>query len=354
MSSKISDIWYTFCPVVCVSHIAQDKGWLKEEFAKDRIKLSHISTLPVKDWQSHFTHKHRQLFRDGGNIPPIWTRSEGVDTKVIGMVWAEGGQAILVRKNSLIKSVKELAGKRIALPRRLPNLIDFRRATAKRGIIMSLKAHGLTPDDVQFVDLPIDIPDIATETQPPERTGWAISPETGWQIPQQPEVEALQNGEVAAIYSFHGREVILEQLGVARIIYNLDKHPDWKYRVNIGYPYICTVNADFAREHPGLVTRWMKVLVRAGMWAKENYAEVVRIMAKATDVPEEVVQKSYSTDFHKHLVPEISERGIEALETEKRFLKEHGFINNDFDVRNWVDRSFLDTAFKEVEVETRQ
>ena len=348
MSSRISDIWYTFCPVVCVSHITQDKGWLKEEFAKDGINIPHISTLPVKDWQSHFSHKHPRLFRDGGNIPPIWTRSEGVATKVIGMVWAEGGQVILVRKDSSIKSVKELKGKRVALPRRLPNLIDFRRAVAKRGIIMSLKAHGLTQDDVQFVDLPIDIPDIATETQPLRRTGWAISPETGWKIPQQPEVEALQNGEVDAIYSFHGREVILEQLGVARIIYNLDKHPDWKYRVNIGYPYICTVNTDFAAEHPDLVTRWMKVLVRAGIWAKENYAEVVRIMAEATNITEEAIQKSFPSDFHKHLVPEISERGIEALEIEKRFLREHGFINNDFDVRNWVDGSFLDAALKEV------
>ncbi|MFC2005030.1 ABC transporter substrate-binding protein [Chloroflexota bacterium] len=349
MSSKISDFWYTFCPVVCASHIAQNKGWLEEEFAEDGIKLSHISTLPVKDWQSHFSHKHPQLFRDGGNIPPIWTRSEGAATKVIGMVWANGGQAIMVRKDSLIKSVKDLKGKRVALPRRLSNLIDFRRAVAKRGIIMSLKAHGLTQDDIQFVDLPIDIPDIATEKQPPKRTGWAISPETREKIPQQLEVEALQNGEVDAISSYHGREVVLEQLGVSRIIYNVDKHSDWKYRVNIGYPYICTVNADFATQHPDLITRWMKVLVRAGIWAKENYAEVVRIMAKETNVTEEAVQKSYPSDFHKHLVPEISEEGIEALEIEKQFLREHGFINNDFDIRSWLDRSFLDAALKELE-----
>ena len=110
---------------------------------------------------------------------------------------------------------------------------------------------------------------------------------------------------------------------------------------------MCTVSADFAAEHPDLVTRWMKVIVRAGLWARDNHDEVVRIIASATSVPEEAIIASYPPDFHKHLVPEVSERGIEALEIEKRFLKEHGFINNDFDVRKWVDRSFLDAALKE-------
>jgi len=348
MGSRISDIWYTSCPVVCASHIAQNKGWLKEEFAKDGIKVSHISTLPTEDWHAHYSHKHAQLFREGGNIPPIWTRSEGVDTKVTGMVWDEQRQAILVSKDSPIKSVDELKGKRVALPRRLPSLIDHRRATAKRGIIMSLRAHDLTPDDVQFVDLPIDIPYMDRGKVPAKTEGLAIRASAGWKIPQQPEAEALQHGKVDAMYSSGGEAAVLEQARVAKVIYTLDKHPDWKYRVNIGYPYVCTVNADFATEHPDLVTRWMKVLARAGIWAKENYAEVVTIMAKETNVTEEAIRKSYPSDFHKHLVPEISERGIEALEIEKGFLREHGFINNDFNVSGWVDGSFLAAALQEV------
>jgi len=352
-SSKISEIWYTFCPVVCVSHIAQEMGWLEAEFAKDGIKLSHISTLPAKDGQSHFTHKHDRLIRDGGNIPPIWTRSEGVNTIVVGMVCADHGRAILVRKDSQITSIKELKGKRIALLRRLPDLIDFYRATAKRNIILSLKAHGLTEDDIQFVDIPIGTGSLATEKTPPQGDGWAIFSRTGWKLPQQPEMDALQSGEVDAMTADGSREVILEQTGVARSIYNLRNHPDWEYHVNINYPWVCTVSDDLAKNHPDLVTRWMKVLVKAGMWAKDNYAEVLKIFAKVTGRPEETLQKSYPLDFHKHLVPEVSERGIQALEVEKSFLKEHGFINNDFDVRSWVDGSFLEAAVKAVEAESK-
>ncbi len=349
----ITNIWYTFCPSPLSSHIALAKGWLEDEFAKDRIKLSHISTLPIEEWQVHYTHKHRQLFRDGGNVPAIWARSEGADTKVIGMSWIERGQAILVRKDSPITSVRELKGKRIALLRRLPDLIDFPRATEKRAIIMSLKVHGLTEDDIRFVDIPISISSIAKEKTAAQATVWASGEKIGWKLPRQPEVEALQNGEVDAMWAYGGQEVVLEQAGVARVIYNLNKHPDLEYRVNIDYPYVCTVNADFASEHPDLVTRWMKVLVKAGTWAKENRAEVVRISAKVQNVPEEALQKSAPADFHKHLVPEVSERGIKALEIEKKFLREHGFINNNFDIRSWVDKSFLEAAMKAVEAESR-
>ena len=296
ITSEVSEIWYTFCPVVCVSHIAQNKGWLTEEFAKNSIKISHISCLPAENWQSHFSHEHPVLFREGGNIPPIWARSESFATKVVGMTWSEDRQVIMVRKDSPIQSVKELKGKKIALPRRLPNLIDWRRAVIKRGIIMSLLAHELTEDDIQFVDLPIDIPDIAKE-KTPGRTGAAAMRPRIWQGEPAPEVEALEKGEVDAIYTFNGRDFALEEDGIARAIYNLDKHPDWKYHISQGYPYICTVSTDFATEHPDLIVKWMKVMVRAGIWARDNYTEVVRIMAEAMKLPEDTFRKAFPPIF---------------------------------------------------------
>jgi len=85
------------------------------------------------------------------------------------------------------------------------------------------------------------------------------------------------------------------------------------------------------------------------MWAKKNPTEVRSIIAKATGLPEEGMGTTHPDDFHEHLVPEISERGIEAIEIEKRFLRDHGFINNDYDVRTWVDGRFLDAALEELE-----
>lgn len=350
MKSDLTKIWYTFCPVCCVSNIAHEKELLKDEFVKDGIELSHINDLPIEEWQVHFTHNRPDLFRDGGNIPPLWTMSEGADVKVIGMTWSHGHQdsAILVADDSSIKSVAELKGKRIGLVRRLPNLIDFRRATEKRVITMSLKAHGLLEEDITFVDLPVDIPDIATKKEVKTSGGWSIAAKTNWAIPQQPEIEALQRGKVDAIITFNKNEAVLVQKGLARVIYNLDDHPDWKYSVNGDFPCVITVSGNLVREHPNLVNRWMKILVQAGTWAKDNYHEVVKIMSKATNLSEEIIEEDWPSDFHKNMVPEISDRAIEALEIEKNFLKEHGFINNDFDVRNCVDSRFVDEALKEL------
>lgn len=353
VNSNVTKIWYTFCPVVVASHIAMSKGWFQEELAKDGIRLSHVSTLPTEHWQSHFTHKYQPLIRDGGNIPPIWTRSEGVKTKVIGMNYIDHSRTILVAKDSSITSVSDLKGKKIALKRRLPNLIDFPRAMEKRDIILALQAHGLTQEDVQFVDIPIDIGSIATnksnneeDKAVTETAGWAIAPQANWELPHQPEIDALRRGEVDALTANSGRDFILEQAGAARIIYNLKSHPEWEYRVNINYPYVVTVNADFAEKYPELVVRWMKVMVKAGMWAKQNRDAVLSIMAEAIGRSEEILAKSLPNDFHMHLVPEVSEKGTKALDIMKKFMREHGFINNDFDVENWVDASFLERAKK--------
>lgn len=351
MSYGISEIYYTFCPVLCTSHIAMEKHWFEDEFGKDGIKVSHISALPVKDWLSHFTHSHPLLLRDGGNIPPIWAKSEGADTKVIGMIWADRGQSIMVSPESSIKSVGELKGKKVSLPRRTGNVIDFRRAMAKRGILMALQAHGLTEEDVQWVDISIDIPDIATDEKAvPKEQGWKIAPKTSWKLPQEPEIEALRHGTVDAIYSSNGFEVILERDKAAKVIYSLHGHPNWEYSININFPIICTVSTNLSVTHPELVTRWMKVLFLAGIWAKENPDEVVRIMAGVTEtkLSREDLINYYKHDFHMNLVPDCSEKGIKAIETQKKFLKEHGFIRNDFDVRSWVEPSFLNNAVKEL------
>jgi len=95
-------------------------------------------------------------------------------------------------------------------------------------------------------------------------------------------------------------------------------------------------------------------MIRAGIWAKNHYDEVMKIPAKATEVPEDAVRRSYAQDLYQHMIPEVSERTIKALEIQKNFMKGHGIINNDFDVGTWVDGNFLEAAKKELEAESHQ
>lgn len=334
-------IWFTRCPVGNASEIAISKGLLRNEFAKDGIEVNSIQTLPAKEWDIHFTHEHPQFFREGGNIPPIWARANGTDIKLIGLSFLEQKQSILVKKNSPIKSVKDLKGKRLAVPRRVNEKIDFWRATVKHGFITALEANGLDRQDVEFVDLPVTASYIDSSSYNES----VFTPEKK-NIFQKVETDALLRGDVDAIYSAGGRAIELGFNG-AREILDLSKQLDPSLRVNNIYPNIITASGGFGKEHPEIVTKYLKVLIKAGRWAKENREEVLRIFAKGTYVSEEAFAKSHPQNFHNHVVPEISDRGLEALEVQKRFLKEEGFIKNDFNINSWVDRSFLEAALAE-------
>lgn len=351
MNAEIAELWYAVCPLPNPLHIALEKGWLKEEFERDHIRVSFIGDLPPKHRFSHFTHKQPSLFRYGGNFPAIWAKSEISKTRLIGMTWPGMGQTLLVKRDTTIRSVKDLKNRRVSLPSvegEFARLFDFRRATAKRGITLALEAYDLSPEEVTWVDIPVvgisaDIPEkLRLEEKEKEKTGG----QERAHLPQQSEMQALQRGDVDAIFSSTGREIVLERTGKARVLCNLIEQEDWRFHINNMNPVVCTVNDDLARERPDLITRWLSTIIRAGLWARRNPEEVLKIYSDTTNIPEAAILASYPIDFHLHLVPEITEIGISAITSQKQFLREQGFIKNDIDVARWVDHSFLEEAWK--------
>ena len=80
----------------------------------------------------------------------MWARSNGANTRVIGLSWVDESQLILARPESGIRSVKALRGRRIAIPSRPDDRIDIFRASALRGFVNALSLDGLTTRDVEF------------------------------------------------------------------------------------------------------------------------------------------------------------------------------------------------------------
>ena len=71
----VSELWYTRCPVPTASSIAISQGWLDDEFTPDDIAVASLrASDSASVRESHFDHKLDDSFRQGGNIPPIWTR----------------------------------------------------------------------------------------------------------------------------------------------------------------------------------------------------------------------------------------------------------------------------------------
>lgn len=151
-TQEISELWCTRCPVPTPLGLAVQLDWFTEEFGRDGIALRSIQeTSDPNARELHFDHNLPRSFRQGGNIPAIWARANGRDTRVIGLSWTDEFQAILTLPGSGIRRARDLRGRRIGLPVN-PISIDFNRASALRGFAKALELDGLSLDAVERID----------------------------------------------------------------------------------------------------------------------------------------------------------------------------------------------------------
>lgn len=335
---KIATVYYTLCPVKVASHPAMHQGFYDRAFAKEGVTYTHISTLPADRWAVHYKHDHPHFFRDGGNIPPLWTRAKGADTVLIGLSFSQRRQSILVANDSDITSVDDLRGKKLSLPKR-QDAIDFFRAMSHRGFLVALQQRGIDSKDVEWVEV------TATDAiSGREGCGSVWSANSDATAAFGDEVDVLRAGTVDAIYMSGGRVGSVLATGAVRSICDLDTHPDPFVRVNNCDPAVITVSGVLAREHPDLVVRYLEATLQGAAWARQHPDETVTILAKETFATEVSIRASFPPDLHETLEPELSERGLNALEIQKQFLLDHGYIERDFDIYDWADASFMEAA----------
>jgi len=154
---RVENLWYTRCPIPTASSLAIDNRLFDEEFAPDGISIASLCASTEREVrESHFDHLQPDSFRQGGNIPPIWTRSRGGDVMLIGLTWVDEYQAVVTLPDTGIRTVDDLRGRRLGVPRRVNDQIDFFRAMCLRGILTALAIEGLNETDVELVDLPVD------------------------------------------------------------------------------------------------------------------------------------------------------------------------------------------------------
>ena len=337
-------LWYTRCPVPTASSIAIDRGWLDEEFTGDQIRVSSLRESGAREVrESHFSHTQENSFRQGGNIPPIWAKSIGHDVSLIGLSWVDKFQGLIALPNSGIEKPAALRGRRIGLPRRVNDQIDFWRATSLRGILTTLELAELGARDVEIVDLPVDETYLVAIGE--DHSGSLWTARTLRRL-QATELFALIRGEVDAIFTNGPRGLELQTLLNARVVSDFGRHPDARIRTSNDTPVAITVSGKLARENPEIVARYLARLIRAGDWARTHADETRRIVAQDVGTAEEWVAEAYGPRLHQRLTPELSELSIVALESQKNFLLAHGFIQNDFKIADWINHEPLARAFE--------
>lgn len=341
---SIDTLWYTRCPVPTAFSIAVQRGLLDEEFGADGIRIQSLHGSPdpaVR--QSHFAHTQPHSFRHGGHIPPLWARSQGRDVRLIGLSWNDEYQAVIALPESGITTVAGLRGKRLGIPRRINDPIDFWRASGLRGFRSALHTAGLTERDVELIELPIGRTYV-DDARPGTSHAGSLWGSVTMRALQRAETFALINGSVDAIFAPGSVGVETTALLGATVVIDLDHEPERELRLNNATLLALTVDGNLLDEHPDYVTRVLVRVLEAAEWARSSHDAASRIVANEVGSAEDVLPLAYRADFLDHLALDLSDDNITALGLQHQLLLEHGFLDAPVEIDRYIDRRPLDAA----------
>ncbi|WP_457299875.1 aliphatic sulfonate ABC transporter substrate-binding protein [Phyllobacterium sp. P5_D12] len=286
--------------------LAQHDGWLEQEFAKDGIKVELVTftgggseaTTALATGAIEVTYT--------GNNPALRVAASGADVKLIGIssFVKTGGSAIIVPTNSPLKTVADLKGKKVAYLAGTVRHSNFSKA---------LKGAGLKTDDVESLNLPFE----------------ASGP-------------ALLRGDIDAIVETDSTAAKLVDTGQARILLDGSEHPEW------AVPNVISVNGPFAEKYPDLVKRLLKVDIQISRWADAHPEDTIKIFVDETKSSEKSVRKTYK-DGVFYQDPKITDEALNSLKEEEKFMAEAKLLKGTIDYSKWVDTSYLDAAYKELD-----
>jgi ABC-type nitrate/sulfonate/bicarbonate transport system substrate-binding protein len=340
MSSSPDFLWYTRCPAPTPLSIAVQLGWVGEAFSRLGIDVKSIrDSADPAIRQSHFDHRLDWSFRQGGNIPPLWTKARGRDTRLIGITTTDEFQAIIALPGKGITSAADLAGRKIGIPRNATASIDFQRATALKGLVSALSLEGLTAGDVDIIYLDASEP-VLLETANTRFLGLKR------RYPYGDEVLALARGDIDAFFVKGAEGLVLANQIEAHIVSEFGFHPDARIRINNGTPRPLTLDAGFVDQRPDLAAELVVAIQRVGDWARQNPNDAVRLIAREIGVGEDAIWAANGPHVHHHLDLTLEDEQIDALDHFKTFLGEWGFIEGDFSVDDWIDRRPLNAALE--------
>ncbi len=311
--------WYERSPVPTPLGIAVHLGWLNGEPSADGIAIRSLRTRELPDdpvLQREYTLT--RSFRQGSSIPALWARARGSDTRVIGLSWTDESQQILTLPGSDIRTVKDLRGRRLAIPRCLEDDVDMFRATALRGFLSALELEGMDERDIEFVYVERDLARLYIA-----------------------EARALRDGGVDAIYVRGSPGLEIARLLDARVVTDIGFHPDPHIRNNNGTPRPLTVHGEILRNFPDIVTGFLQLVSDAGLWAASHPEETIAYIAQETNTAPQSVRAAYGENLHKNLKVDLSPTSITALSDFKDFLVKWKLISNDFDINDWIDEGPL-------------
>ncbi len=334
-------LWYTRCPVPTASGIAIQLGWIDDEFEPDGItarSLASSSRPEVRE--AHYMLSSTDLFRHGGNTPPLIAASKDVDHRFLAFSWTDTSYPVLALPESGIETAADLKGKRLSLPRRPNDKVDFFNGLVLRVYEHALATAGLTLDDVDLVEITTERPLIADANQNTTQRGALWGAYANATL-QREEALALARGEVDAIAS---EAAIGASLAATLRLRTVIDTGLIEGASNNSLPLVLSVSGELLDREPELVTRWLARVLDAVEWARENELEAKRILAAEAGIAEDFVQTAYGASVHEQLDLVLDDRSLAGLKAQHDHLLRLGYLDRAVDVESLIDPAPLAAA----------
>jgi sulfonate transport system substrate-binding protein len=237
-----------------------------------------------------------------GDLPQIIGRANGLKTKIILASGAHAPTYLAVPKDSSIKRIEDLRGKKVSI---------FRGTNNHLAAVKALAGHGLQEKDLQVINM-----DTATTNA------------------------ALISRDIDAAFGNFPLAGLVDK-GLAEIIYTTkqDSRSYERHATLIG-------QEAFLRAHPDITQRIVNAIVRAAKWSSDeaNREAFFEISAR-TGFPVAGYRFDFSDQELKYRnSPLIDDSIVEHYRFQAKQAKEYGLVRRDVDVNGWFDRSFLDKA----------
>jgi ABC-type nitrate/sulfonate/bicarbonate transport system substrate-binding protein len=329
----VETIWYTRCPVPTASSIAIGHGWLDREFAPDGIAVRSLrESSDATHRHRHYTHDHPALLREGGIVPPLDARARGVKLRLIALAGVDQFHAVVALPESGIRDASGLVGRRIAVPRRLGQPVDFPRPLVRYYLAQALLSAGLTEKDIRLVDIISKEAFLTADTAQPHASLY-----TAWDNIRlhSAEVVALVRGDVDAIVLSGGHGRAISALIGAHPVVDLTNADPNRWRPN--HLRVLTVSQLLLDTRPDLVARYLATLLAAAQWGATEPDEARRVVAAEEGLAEEWVSSGYHPQLFAHLGLGLDDTDLQSLQHRATYFYDNGFLDNAVDVSDWLD-----------------
>jgi sulfonate transport system substrate-binding protein len=237
-----------------------------------------------------------------GDLPQIIGRANGLKTKIILASGAHAPTYLAVPKNSAVRRVEDLRGKRVSI---------FRGTNNHLAAVKILAGYGLQEKDLQVINM-----DTATTNA------------------------ALISRDIDAAFGNFPLASLVDK-GLAEIIYSTKgDSPSYERHSTL------IAQEAFLHAHPDVTQKIVNAIVRAAKWSSDeaNRDAFFEISARSG-----FPASGYRFDFENQELkyrnsPLIDDSVVEHYRFQAKQAKEYGLVRRDVDLNGWFDRTFLDKA----------